>query len=161
MFSIPISRRVTIQLLLCGISSVSALAINLDLLLVSPSSINSNNISTISDIIQGSSHTSTVSNSSLVSTNTTHLSSSPSNREIEWQCSDMLGTGPYTASCEDAARHIAFIPPGSDDSHVLPWGCRAWPTSWFVPLPQEVVSCKHLARTLLKRISKPNDLLLS
>ena len=69
------------------------------------------------------------------------------NRQLEWRCDAFFGQRPYAASCEDAARHMAFIAPGSDDTRVFLWGRREWPAI-DVPLPQAVVSCKRLRPTL-------------
>ena len=57
----------------------------------------------------------------------------------------MWGQGPYTASCEEAVRNIGFIPPHFDESQELRWALRGLPVVKDVGLPQEVVSCKHLA----------------
>ena len=79
-----------------------------------------------------------------MSTNLANSSTVQVNRQVAWRCNDILGTGPYATSCDDAIHHMAFTPPGSDDSHEFRWGRRNWPLDRDIPLPQEVVSCKRL-----------------
>ena len=145
-----INRMHTLRSILLGVSSVSAIILSPDSVLISgitTSPTKPNNVSTTSDAVQGSWHSSNVLEVPPMSTNKTDSSTSMMNREVEWRCNDLLGHGPYAASCEDAARHMAFIPPDSDDSQELLWGRRDWPLVRDVPLPQEVVSCKRLTRT--------------
>ena len=130
------------------IPSVSALVFNPNLLLISPSTTNPGNVSTVSKTFRGPWHTSIVSEVAPISMNVTNSSTVRVNRQIEWRCNEILGSGPYATSCDDAIHHIAFTPPGSDDSHEFRWGKREWPLFRDVPLPQEVVSCKHLMPVL-------------
>lgn len=142
----------TTPLVLLGIPSVSALVLDPDLLLLSLSPITPDNGTRHVETAQGPWHTSNVSGVPLVSLNKTH-STSTVNYQIAWTCSTLLGSGPYAASCEEAARHIAFIPRGASESQELKWGRREWPIVEDVALPQEVVSCKHPASVSRNKVS--------
>ena len=135
----------TVRSVLFSISSVSALIIDTGLRLTPPSTTKPDNVSNVSETVQGPWHTSDVSAVAPVPLNMTNLSTSTVNREIAWRCSQLLGLGPYAASCEDAADHMAFIPRGADDSQQFDWSRRDTPVVADVPLPQEVLSCKRLA----------------
>ena len=156
MSSMQPRRMRTLGSLLLYISPLSALVLNPGLLLISPSPTKPGNVSTVSWAVHVPWHTSsTVSDIASANTNSTHLSTFPVNPQIDWHCADQPETGPYAASCEDAAHHIAFIPPGSDDSQEMEWTKRYGPDPGDVPLPQAVVSCKRPAS-----ISKKKSLLL-
>ena len=138
----------TLGSLLLYISPLSALVLDRDLLLISPSPTKPGNVSSVSQVVQGPWHTSsTVLDIASANTNSTHLSTFPVNPQIDWHCADQQETGPYAARCVDAANHMAFIPPGSDDSQEMQWSRRYGPDAGDVPLPQAVVSCKRPAST--------------
>ena len=143
----------TFRSVFSSISSVSALVLSPDLSLVSPSSIVPGDVSRLPETAQDLEHTSNTSRIALTSTNVTDLSTSTVNRQLEWRCDFVAGVGPYAASCEDAVRHMAFIPSGSVESQDFQWVSRDWPIVRDVPLPQEVVSCKHVNPAPKKPIS--------
>ena len=128
-----------------SVSSVSALVLVPDVSPIAPSTISLNNVSTIPETAHGLWNVSTVLESPLKPTNLTHPFTSSVTRQVEWMCTNTLGQGPYTASCEDAVHHMAFIPSGFDDSQEFRWGMRDSIAVKDVGLPQEVVSCKDLA----------------
>ena len=139
-----------VRSVLLSISSVSALILDTGLRLTSPSTTKPENVSLVSGTVRKPWHTSDVSDTSPVPLNMTNFSTSTVNRDIAWRCSDLLGLGPYAASCEDAAHHMAFIPRGAEDSQQLDWSRRDTPVVQDVPLPQEVLSCKRLAPDVRK-----------
>ena len=150
-FSVRPSKMHTFRSVFSSISSVSALVLNPDLSLVSPSSIVPGNVSRLPEKAQDLGPTSNASRVALTSTSITDLSTSTVNRQLEWRCDYVAGVGPYAASCEDAVRHMAFIPSGSVESQEFRWVSRDWPIVRDVPLPQEVVSCKHVNPALKKQ----------
>ena len=147
-YSIDSSRMCTVWIIFSYVSSVSAFLLNPDLLRLPPSNTTTDNVSTGLQSIQSPWHTSNVLRAPRVNINTTDSPGLQINRQLQYACSDFLGRGPYTQSCEDAARNMAFIPPGSAPSQVLWWGKRGLPVLGHVPLPQEVVSCERLSSAL-------------
>ena len=135
------------RLVILGVSSVSAVVLNPDLLLISSPSTNRGNISTISDTAQSPQQISNMSEVALMSTNLTYSVTSMGNRQIEARCTDIAGCGPYAASCEDAVRYMAFVPPRFAESQQILWGRRDGTRVPNVLLPQEVISCKWLCNT--------------
>ena len=143
MFNIHPKRMYTLRSLLLSLPSVSALVLSPDLLLTTPSSPKTGNVSMSPETSKESWNISHALEIFPLSTTSTHASTSMADNRVKWNCNYMLGSGPYAASCADASRHMAFIPPGSDDSQELRWGRRDWPVLRDIPLPQEVVSCKR------------------
>lgn len=145
------SKMITIGSVFLSVSSVSALLLNPDLQLTSSSATNLSNSSS-PDTVKSPWHTLSRLEAPPIPKNTTRLSAPTVTRPLTWRCNDLLGHGPYAASCEDAARYMAFTPPGSDDSEQFEWGRRDWSVIRGIPLPQEVVSCKRLAPTLKTQV---------
>ena len=143
----------TFRSVLFSIPSVSALILDTGLRLTSTSTTKPDNVSNDSGTVEGSWHPSNVSDVSLISLNMTNLSTFTVNRDILYRCSELLGRGWYAASCEDAAQHMAFIPPGADDSQQFAWSRRPTPVVTDIPLPQEVLSCKRLAPDVSQRLN--------
>ena len=150
MFSCQSRRMRTLRSLLLYMSPVSALVLNPDLLRMTPSPTKPDNLSDTLLMVHGPWHTSNVLDIPSVSTSATHLSTVLVNPQVGWSCADQSETGSYAASCEDAAHHMAFTPPGSDDSQEMQWSRRYGPGVGGVPLPQAVVSCKRPASILKK-----------
>lgn len=138
----------TFWILFSYLSSVSAFRLKPDLLRLPPSNTTTDNVPTGLLSIQSPWHASNVSGAPQLNMNTTDSLALQVNRQVQYVCSDYLGRGPYTQSCEDAARNLAFIPPGSAPSQVMWWGRRGLPVAGHVPLPQEVVSCERLSPAL-------------
>ena len=136
-----------------SVSAVSALVLVPNVSPIAPSTISLNNVSTIPETVHGPWNVSTVLESPLDPPNLTHSSTSSLTRQIKVKCTQILGQGPYTASCEDAVRHMAFIPSGFDESQELRWGMRDSIAAKDVGLPQEVVSCKDFTAVLGDTIS--------
>ena len=141
--NIQAGRMRTWKSLLLYISPLSAFVLNPGLLLISPSPTKPGDISNTSQLVHGPWHTSKVLDTAPLNRSSTHLSTIQADPQIKWYCADQPETGPYAASCEDAAQHMAFIPPGSDESQEMDWYTR--PDIGDVPLPQAVVSCKRPA----------------
>ena len=147
-YNINSSRMRTVWILISYLSSVLAFLLNPGLLRFPPSNTTTDNNSTGLQPIQSPRHTSNVLGAPLVNINTTDSPGSQVNHQLQYACSEFLGRGPYTQSCEDAARNMAFIPAGIAPSQVIWWGKRGLPVLGHVPLPQEVVSCERLSSAL-------------